>query len=169
MNGFHIAYNPPMNKQRNKSLIVFVEYAIIFLAFIWCIRWVANPQGPFEPVIALCTLVLSSIDLWRRSRIDAAMPVSIAPPVPTLINQMRPRVRALKDVPVPRSQTAAHFSTIGSVKHFRVFVNQGGIRESKPLNALAFFWKNHFGLLLHPVEKQHQFGGSDLGITRLTT
>ena len=57
------------------KLTVF-EVVIIIIAFIFAARWVLNPDGQFEPIIALCAILISVIDLWKRYYRKTAQPVS---------------------------------------------------------------------------------------------
>lgn len=43
-----------------------IEVVVIIVAAIYGIRWILNPDGQFEPIIAFCAILVSSIDLWRR-------------------------------------------------------------------------------------------------------
>jgi hypothetical protein len=65
-----------------RTVFTYIEVAAIGVALFFCIRWILNPQGPFEPFVAFCTLVLSTIDLWRKHRSDApSAPETIGEPI----------------------------------------------------------------------------------------
>lgn len=47
--------------------IIILEILIIFFAIIFGVKWVINPASPIEPIISLCTILITGIDVLRRS------------------------------------------------------------------------------------------------------
>jgi hypothetical protein len=48
------------------SKITLIEITVLLVAIIYCIQWIVDPDGNFEPIIALCAILITSIDIWRR-------------------------------------------------------------------------------------------------------
>lgn len=46
--------------------LTIAEVGIIIVAIIFGIRWMIDPNGQFEPIIAFCAILISGLDLWRR-------------------------------------------------------------------------------------------------------
>ncbi len=53
--------------------LIFIEVLLAVVAVIYGIRWVLDPQGNFEPVIALCTIFAFGLDVFRRYSADSQL------------------------------------------------------------------------------------------------
>ena len=89
---------------------ILLEVLVIFFAAIYCLLWVFNPQGNFEPVVALCAIIGSGFDLWRRNSSQSQVQVSPGP-----IEQSKP---VEKTRPIRTTETLPTFCHTSSCAFF---------------------------------------------------
>lgn len=96
--------------QPNRSLFFYVEVLVIIVALIFGIKWLVNPEGAFEPTISFCSLILISIDLWRKHRAEPLPPPLSGEPTPTVEVSAAPEKLPDSLSPFPFASGCAFFS-----------------------------------------------------------
>lgn len=101
-----------MSYSKSKSARRVIDGVLLTIAMIMAIKWMMNPQGPFEPTLAFITLLLAAIDYWDRNRQQpsqtAGQPVVLPSPKSELVDLAGIESEST-DLPYFRSATPAAF------------------------------------------------------------
>ena len=62
------------------KILTALEFSVILVSIIYGAKWVIDPSGDFEPIIAFCAILIASIDIGRRHYKKSKVPLKSPKP-----------------------------------------------------------------------------------------
>jgi hypothetical protein len=159
-----------IKRSRVRSVL---DGALLLVALVFAVRWILNPQGPFEPSLALCSVLLAAIDYWYRSRVvlPSALPQTTPFPSPVDEEQLPNKGVVESELPLFIHSSSTDFFADRFAAAFPGLRSIGWFRSREAIERLAVLLANplHFrapdGGYRHPI---WWFGRGNLQIEHFT-